>query len=59
MARNSVRELGMAALTADIPLGRIASVEDVAGVALFLASPAADCLTDITIPVASGSWMWT
>jgi NAD(P)-dependent dehydrogenase (short-subunit alcohol dehydrogenase family) len=31
----------------------------VAGVALFLASPAADYLTGVTIPVAGGSWMWT
>jgi len=59
MARESVRELGLEALTADIPLGRIATVKDVAGVALFLASPAADYLTGITIPVAGGSWMWT
>jgi NAD(P)-dependent dehydrogenase (short-subunit alcohol dehydrogenase family) len=59
MARDSVRDLGMPALTADIPLGRIATIEDVAGVALFLASPAADYLTGVTIPVAGGSWMWT
>jgi len=59
MARDSVRELGMAALTADIPLRRIATVEDVAGVAVFLASDAANYLTGITIPVAGGSWMST
>jgi 3-oxoacyl-[acyl-carrier protein] reductase len=59
MARESVQELGMDFLTADIPLGRIATVEDVAGVALFLASDAADYLTGITIPVTGGSWFST
>jgi len=59
MARDSVRELGLEALTADIPLKRIATVEDVAGVAVFLASDAANYLTGVTIPVAGGSWMWT
>ena len=59
MARDSVRDLGLDALTADIPLKRTATVEDVAGVALFLASPAADYLTGVTIPVAGGSWMTT
>jgi NAD(P)-dependent dehydrogenase (short-subunit alcohol dehydrogenase family) len=59
MARASVHELGMDALTADIPLGRIATVEDVAGVAAFLASDAANYLAGITIPIAGGSWMWT
>lgn len=54
---------GMATMSADIlgqiPMGRIASVEDVAGVALFLASDAADYLTGVTIPVTGGSWMST
>lgn len=54
---------GMATMAPDIlaqiPLGRIASVEDVAGVATFLASAAADYLTGITIPVTGGSWMTT
>lgn len=59
MARESVQLMGMEALTADIPLKRIATVEDVAGVACFLASDAADYLTGITIPVAGGSWMTT
>jgi NAD(P)-dependent dehydrogenase (short-subunit alcohol dehydrogenase family) len=59
MARDSVRDLGMDALTADIPLKCNATVEDVAGVALFLASPAADYLTGITIPITGGSWMST
>lgn len=46
-------------ILSQIPLGRIASVEDVAGVALFLASSDADYLTGITIPVAGGSWLTT
>jgi 3-oxoacyl-[acyl-carrier protein] reductase len=54
---------GMATMEAEIlgqiPLGRIASVDDVAGVACFLASDAADYLTGITIPVAGGSWLTT
>jgi 3-oxoacyl-[acyl-carrier protein] reductase len=40
-----------------IPLGRIASVEDVAGVALFFASDAANYLTGITIDVNGGSYL--
>ena len=54
---------GMATMAADIlaqiPLGRIASVEDVAGVAAFLTSDDANYLTGITIPVTGGSWMST
>jgi NAD(P)-dependent dehydrogenase (short-subunit alcohol dehydrogenase family) len=46
-------------IEADIPLGRVATVEDVAGVALFLASPDSDYLTGVTVPVAGGSWMTT
>jgi 3-oxoacyl-[acyl-carrier protein] reductase len=48
-----------AQIVAEIPLGRVASVEDVAGVALFLAGHDADYLTGITIPVAGGSWLTT
>ena len=51
MARDSVRDLGPEALTADIPLKRTAAVKDVAGVAVFLATNAANYLTGITIPV--------
>lgn len=54
---------GMEAMAADviaqIPLGRIASVEDVAGVALFFASDAANYLTGVTLLVAGGSWFQT
>lgn len=54
---------GMATMAADIlsqiPLGRIASVEDVAGVARFFASDAANYLTGVTIPVTGGSWFTT
>jgi 3-oxoacyl-[acyl-carrier protein] reductase len=58
MAREGMEEMA-ADILAQIPLGRIASVEDVAAVALFLASDGADYLTGITIPVAGGSWMTT
>lgn len=54
---------GMATMADDIlsqiPLGRIASCEDVAGVAVFLASDAANYLTGVTIPITGGSWMST
>ncbi len=54
---------GMATMAADIlsqiPLGRIASVEDVAGVAVFFASDAANYLTGVTMLVTGGSWMST
>lgn len=44
-------------ILSQIPLGRIASVDDVAGVAVFLASPAADYLTGICIDVNGGSYL--
>ena len=60
MAREGMEDPEMwADILSQIPLGRIASVNDVAGVAVFLASSAADYLTGITIPVAGGSWMTT
>ena len=58
MARESMDER-LPEMLAEIPLRRIATVEDVAGVALFLASDSADYLTGITIPVTGGSWMST
>lgn len=57
MAREGMETMAEEILS-QIPLGRIATVEDVAGVALFLASDAANYLTGITILVAGGSW-WT
>jgi 3-oxoacyl-[acyl-carrier protein] reductase len=44
------------AIVAQIPLGRVGSVEDVAAVILFLASPMADYLNGVTIDVNGGSW---
>ena len=58
MARESIEER-LPQILAEIPLGRVASVEDVANVALFLASDSADYLTGTTIPVTGGSWMST
>ena len=55
MARESMA-LMLPQILSEIPLNRVASVEDVAGVALFLASDAADYLTGVTIPVTGGSW---
>jgi NAD(P)-dependent dehydrogenase (short-subunit alcohol dehydrogenase family) len=58
MAREGMEQMA-SEIVSQIPLGRIASVEDVAGVALFLASDAANYLTGITIPVTGASWMST
>jgi NAD(P)-dependent dehydrogenase (short-subunit alcohol dehydrogenase family) len=43
-------------IVAQVPLGRVGSVEDVAGVVLFLASPMADYLNGATVDVNGGSW---
>ncbi len=56
MASESMAERGKAIL-ASIPLGRLASPEDVAGVLSFLVSPAADYLTGITIDVNGASYL--
>jgi 3-oxoacyl-[acyl-carrier protein] reductase len=39
-----------------VPLGRVGTVDDVAGVILFLASPLADYLNGTTVDVNGGSW---
>lgn len=44
------------AITAQIPVGRVASVDDVANVIVFLASPLADYLAGVTVDVNGGSW---
>lgn len=44
------------AILAQIPLGRVGTVDDVAAVILFLASPMADYLNGVTIDVNGGSW---
>jgi 3-oxoacyl-[acyl-carrier protein] reductase len=43
-------------IVAQIPLGRVATVDDVAAVILFLASPMANYLNGVTIDVNGGSW---
>jgi 3-oxoacyl-[acyl-carrier protein] reductase len=43
-------------ILAQIPVGRIATVDDVAAVVLFLASPMADYLAGVTIDVNGGSY---
>lgn len=47
---------GDAGIVAEIPVGRVASVEDVANVALFLASDKANYLNGVTIDVNGGSY---
>ena len=44
-------------ILAQIPLGRLATVSDVAAVVLFLASPMADYLNGVTIDVNGGSYL--
>jgi 3-oxoacyl-[acyl-carrier protein] reductase len=44
------------AITAQIPVGRVATVDDVANVICFLASPLADYLAGVTVDVNGGSW---
>jgi 3-oxoacyl-[acyl-carrier protein] reductase len=56
MARESI-ENRLPEILSQIPLGRVASVEDVAGVALFLASDDANYLTGVTIDVNGGSYL--
>ena len=44
------------AIVSQIPLGRVGTVNDVAAVILFLASPMADYLNGVSIDVNGGSW---
>jgi len=55
MARPELERHGEEIL-AQIPVGRIATVDDVAAVVLFLASPMADYLAGVTIDVNGGSY---
>ena len=50
-------EAEITALSAAVPLGRMAQPEDIAGAAVFLASDAASCITGQTIYVNGGSFM--
>ena len=52
----NVRKDMIKELLKTIPLGRVGSVGDVAGVILFLASPMADYLNGVTIDINGGSW---
>jgi NAD(P)-dependent dehydrogenase (short-subunit alcohol dehydrogenase family) len=56
MAREGMETMAVSILS-EIPLGRIASVEDVAAVALFLASDAASYLNGVVIDVNGGSYL--
>ena len=44
----------LAKVMAHTPLGRLPEVEDIAAAILYLASPAARCVTGVTLPVDSG-----
>jgi 3-oxoacyl-[acyl-carrier protein] reductase len=54
---DALGEERVAAMTSQVPLGRIGSVEDVAGVGGFLASPAAAYVTGAVLPVDGGLGM--
>lgn len=56
MAREGMETMAESILS-EIPLGRIPSVEDVAAVALFLASDAASYLNGVVIDVNGGSYL--
>jgi meso-butanediol dehydrogenase / (S,S)-butanediol dehydrogenase / diacetyl reductase len=58
MTRRRGTELGseMAGMVAGIPLGRLETPVDVAGVVAFLASPDADYITGQSIVVDGGMW---
>jgi NAD(P)-dependent dehydrogenase (short-subunit alcohol dehydrogenase family) len=44
-----------AAFAAMVPLGRIAEVDEIKGLALLLASPASSFITGVTIPIDGGA----
>jgi NAD(P)-dependent dehydrogenase (short-subunit alcohol dehydrogenase family) len=54
---DALGEERVALMTSQVPLGRIGSVEDVAGVVGFLASPAAAYVTGAVLPVDGGLGM--
>jgi len=55
MARSEL-EAHYEEIVGQIPLRRVGSVDDVAAVVLFLASPMADYLNGVTIDINGGSW---
>jgi NAD(P)-dependent dehydrogenase (short-subunit alcohol dehydrogenase family) len=58
MAKDNLADPSQAAeIVSQIPLGRVATPQDVAGVAAFLASDAANYLTGVTIDVNGGSYL--
>ena len=57
MLRDTHGSDGIARLLKDVPLGRLASVRDIAAAALFLASPAAAHITGATLDVNGGHYL--
>lgn len=56
IAPDLIRTPGTGDFDADPPLGRLGTPDDVAGVALFLASPEASYVTGSTVHVDGGTW---
>jgi 3-oxoacyl-[acyl-carrier protein] reductase len=54
---SDLNEKAKTAMINQIPLGRIGTPEDIAGVVAFLVSPAADYMTGQVIHVSGGMYM--
>lgn len=54
LAHQDDADAALAEVVGDVPLGRLAAPEDVAGAVAYLASPAAAYLTGVSIPVDGG-----
>ena len=57
VSKETYRQQWLAKVNAQTPLGRIGQPADVAEMAVYLASPRAEYLTGLSLPVAGGSYM--